>query len=352
MKILFENWRTHIRHLKTHPYQEPHGLQEEEQERVVTFDFDDTLSLSHFDTEDDDWVHDGPHLPMINRFKRYQKAGYKVFIVTSRHEKFEDNAKNNPKQKSVAEFASEYNLNPAGIHFVNGTLKTSLLKTLNSLVHHDDDLEEIEAAKNVGIKTVISEPYKTKNLNIKESHEPEDTHKVSKVIIKDDDGYILILQRAEGNNNWDLPGGHIQEGESAQEGCKREAREETNLNLPLLSPSSKHRNVTFYTANKPKGKGKIKLQSDEHRNYKWIKPQDISKFTMRSHIQMAIKDALGINEEESFQQDVKRGYRKMKVKLIASGPNKYNVGGKMQKPSYKRSKSAPVGFGGSLEETK
>jgi hypothetical protein len=55
---------------------------------------------------------------------------------------------------------------------------------------------------------------------------------------------------------------------------------------------------------------------------------------------------------EPFQKAVKKNYRKMKMRLIATGPNTYNVGGKMKKPSYKRSKSAPVGFGGSLEETK
>jgi len=50
---------------------------------------------------------------------------------------------------------------------------------------------------------------------------------------------------------------------------------------------------------------------------------------------------------EDFQQDVKKKHRKMKIRLIGKGKNKYNVGGKMKKPSFKRSKSSPVGFGGS-----
>ena len=350
MKLLFESWREHVQHLKKHPSDEFHGLQEQDENKIVTFDFDDTLSLSHFDKEDDDWVHDGPHLPMINRFKRYQKAGYKVFIVTSRYKKLEEKAKNNPKQTSVAEFAADYNLNSDGIYFTDGKLKIDLLKSLNSLVHHDDDLEEIEAAKNSGIKTVISEPYKGLDVTIKEKHQPQDTSKVSKVIIQNDEGQILILQRSGGKNNWDLPGGHVHVGESLLDGGKRETKEETSLQLSLLEPISKHRNVTFYTANKPKGK--ITLQSDEHRDHRWINPKDASDFVMRNHIEMAINHASKMNEVESFQQAVKKGYRKMKVKLIASGPNKYNVGGKMEKPSYKRSKSAPVGFGGSLEENK
>ena len=52
---------------------------------------------------------------------------------------------------------------------------------------------------------------------------------------------------------------------------------------------------------------------------------------------------------EDFQQNVKKNYSKLKFKMIGQGKNKYNIGGKMEKPSYERSKSAPPGFGGSLE---
>jgi uncharacterized ParB-like nuclease family protein len=55
-------------------------------------------------------------------------------------------------------------------------------------------------------------------------------------------------------------------------------------------------------------------------------------------------------QTEPFQQAVKKNYRKMKIRLIGKGGNKYVSAG-MKKPSYKRSKSAPVGFGGSLEES-
>tara|TARA_R110000824_G_scaffold1178_1_gene6313 strand:+ start:2311 stop:3051 length:741 start_codon:yes stop_codon:yes gene_type:complete len=50
---------------------------------------------------------------------------------------------------------------------------------------------------------------------------------------------------------------------------------------------------------------------------------------------------------EDFQQDVKKKHSKLKFKMIGQGKNKYNVGGKLKKPSFKRSKSAPVSFGGS-----
>tara|TARA_R110001583_G_scaffold31790_5_gene108516 strand:+ start:81 stop:1418 length:1338 start_codon:yes stop_codon:yes gene_type:complete len=56
-------------------------------------------------------------------------------------------------------------------------------------------------------------------------------------------------------------------------------------------------------------------------------------------------------ETEPFQQAVKKGYRKMKIRLVGSGGNKYVSAG-MKKPPYARAKSAPPGFGSTLEEEK
>ena len=53
-----------------------------------------------------------------------------------------------------------------------------------------------------------------------------------------------------------------------------------------------------------------------------------------------------LQEEEPFQRKVKKKHRRMKFRLIGKGKNKHNVGKKMKKPSYKRSKSAPPGAGG------
>lgn len=363
MKYILENWRKHMTYLKKHPYMEPHGLQEEVEEKVITFDFDDTLSLSHFDWDLDDWIHDGPHLPMIKRYKKYQDKGYKVYIVTSRHQEFKDKDGNwftfypkvTPSEKyftdyqmPVQKFIDEYNLRPDGVIFTNGKLKIDALKKLKAAVHHDDDTEEIEAAENAGIKTILSDPYK--DTKLVEENTPKDSNKVSKVVICDDNGEILILQRSEGDNNWDLPGGHIHYGESLVDGCKRETKEETNLDISELELLDKNRNVTFYKAQRPKGS--IKLQPEEHIKYKWINPKEISKFDMRKHLKSAISMASSIEEQtEPFQQAVKKGYRKMKIRLIGSGGNKYVSAG-MKKPSYKRGKSAPPGFGGSLEENR
>ena len=51
--------------------------------------------------------------------------------------------------------------------------------------------------------------------------------------------------------------------------------------------------------------------------------------------------------EEDYQEDVKKSYRKMKIRLITTGANKYKSAPFVKKPDLKRSKSAPAGFGGS-----
>ena len=171
MKFILENWHQHLHHLTNHVDEEYNKLQENNKDVVITFDFDDTLSLSHWDNEEDDWVHDGPHLPMIKKYKEYKNDGYKVYIVTSRYQEFLDKDGNwytlyphvtpskkyfSKSQMPIGKFIEEYNLNPDGVLFTDGKLKIETLKHLNSTIHHDDDIEELEAAEKEVIKTVIS----------------------------------------------------------------------------------------------------------------------------------------------------------------------------------------------------
>jgi len=130
---------------------------EKEENKVVTFDFDDTLALSHWDEDIDWWVHDGPYDVMMKKFFDFKEKGYTIYIVTSRHESQEGETR--PSSTTVIDFVNKYNLKPDGIFFTDGRLKASKLKELGTILHHDDDLEEIRAAEAVGINTVLSNPY-------------------------------------------------------------------------------------------------------------------------------------------------------------------------------------------------
>jgi len=147
MKLLFENWRQYL-------------LKEQEEPSVVTFDFDDTLSLSHWGEEEDDWVHDGPNPIMINKLKKFiADPSTTVYIVTSRFEEYEPKALENSYQKAVQEFLDDQGLNIDGIYFTNGQSKINKLLELGSTMHHDDDPGDIIDAKANDIEAIISDPY-------------------------------------------------------------------------------------------------------------------------------------------------------------------------------------------------
>jgi 8-oxo-dGTP diphosphatase len=53
-------------------------------------------------------------------------------------------------------------------------------------------------------------------------------------IISDGSGRVVLIRRKNPPPGWALPGGFIDEGEEAGEACRREAREETGLEVELL----------------------------------------------------------------------------------------------------------------------
>ena len=135
-------------------------LKEEQKKRVVTFDFDDTLSLSHWGEEEDDWVHDGPHESMIDRIKKFiADPSNTVYIVTSRFEKHEPQSLKKPNQQAVQQFLDDYDINVDGIFFTNGQPKIETLLKLQSTLHHDDDPGDILDARDHDIEAIVSDPY-------------------------------------------------------------------------------------------------------------------------------------------------------------------------------------------------
>ena len=141
MKLLFENWKKY--------------LNEGTQYDVVTFDFDDTLTITR---PDDDYgvVEVGPNDEMITTLKSYVDRGIEVYIVTSRLE-----GSSNPDRSTPEQYVSLFNLKLAGPPiYTNGELKAKTLVKLGSELHYDDDIEEIMACKDAGIKTFkVPVPY-------------------------------------------------------------------------------------------------------------------------------------------------------------------------------------------------
>lgn len=102
------------------------------------------------------------------------------------------------------------------------------------------------------------------------------------VIIKDNKGRILLLQRKGGHGDgaWCLPGGHLEYLESIYGCAKREVKEETNLDIDiegticftnnLYNKEEKHYVVIFVKA-KPLNTNQLKLmEPDKHSDVGWF----------------------------------------------------------------------------------
>lgn len=115
----------------------------------------------------------------------------------------------------------------------------------------------------------------------------------AKGLIVNRQGKVLILREAdtyeEGTNTgrYHLPGGRLNTGESYENGLRREVKEETGLEIRPLYPiyvgewhpvikGVPNQIIAIFTVCKAKTT-KVKL-SEEHDDYKWINPKDMSKY--------------------------------------------------------------------------
>jgi len=109
-----------------------------------------------------------------------------------------------------------------------------------------------------------------------------------RALISNSQEEILILKRANtsfGNGKWNLPGGKINFGETAEKALTKEIKEELNLkcirsdflfymdNLPELSTDLHF--VTLFFACECEGKIQINEESSEH---KWVKFEELGKY--------------------------------------------------------------------------
>ena len=116
--------------------------------KIVTFDFDDTLTMPRWDEEEGLWMTGlEPNKKTISAMKKFASKGYEVKIVTSRH------GMGNHKI-DVAMFTKKHNLPVKEIIFTNGKYKADTLERIGSVLHYDDDTEEISRIKSKGIKII------------------------------------------------------------------------------------------------------------------------------------------------------------------------------------------------------
>jgi 8-oxo-dGTP diphosphatase len=123
------------------------------------------------------------------------------------------------------------------------------------------------------------------------------------IVLKNDK--ILILKRSVRENcfssQWDIPGGRINFGETPEEALKREVKEETGLSIKVLKPvrtwtffkNKKNTQVIGLTMLCRYKSGKVKL-SKEHKDFRWIKPEDVKKYNIHKGIKKDVKGAISL----------------------------------------------------------
>ncbi len=121
------------------------------------------------------------------------------------------------------------------------------------------------------------------------------------VVVTNDDGEILLIRRSD-NDNWALPGGAIDLGESVVQAGVRETREETGIDCEitgLVGIYTDPRHVILYTSNGETRQefsivmtgrviGGRPTPSSESLEVRWISPAGVSACQMDRSMRLRI----------------------------------------------------------------
>ena len=132
-----------------------------------------------------------------------------------------------------------------------------------------------------------------------------DSDQIRKVVLIDDKDRLLILKSSDSNkkhaNEWDLPGGHIHEGEDEIVGLKREVKEETTLDIASPEEISQEGRIKFYKTSQYHGT--IEL-SEEHTNHKWVTIEELDSYTIGAKFVRAAKVALKTDNDSETDNNL------------------------------------------------
>lgn len=126
-------------------------------QELVTFDFDDTLTTPTSDGNGG-FTSGGstPNKETLTKLKELSERGYEIAIVTSRID-------TQTSKNRISTFIMEHELPISrGVIFTNGDWKAATLEELGSVLHYDDDPEELRRIEERGISVVEILQYVTK----------------------------------------------------------------------------------------------------------------------------------------------------------------------------------------------
>ena len=132
-----------------------------------------------------------------------------------------------------------------------------------------------------------------------------DTEQVRKAVLVNDEDKILILKSSDLNvkhaGEWDLPGGHIHEGEGDIEGLKREVKEETGLDIASPEMVLDDGRKKYYKSREYSGTIEI---SDEHTEYRWVTIEELDSYTIGAKFVEAARAALKTDDNSETDNNL------------------------------------------------
>jgi 8-oxo-dGTP pyrophosphatase MutT (NUDIX family) len=333
--------------------------------KKISFDFDNTIVMLYMDYVDEIIVpvFQSYNDKIIKKIKKNIKEGNEVYIVTARTRELEGHFPKQTVEFHLDKLGLKEYFWPDRVYYTDTGPKYKLLQKLGVEKHYDDSIEEHFDAIDANYK--IIQPL----------DDFKDSESVGKVGIFDQNNKVLILQRSDKGNLWDLPGGHLKHVEIArgiegyEDGTDREVFEETGLLLPFLKELMIYdfhwkgitHKIYMYLSQIDESEPHVRLDLQDHVeniDYKWVSIADLEDYMGKTTTnlrkmfdELSIKDEI-FEQNEPFQLKMKRNHRNKKRKLLGLGKNKHFGGGKgHSRPKMDRSKSAPPGFG-ALEEEK
>lgn len=143
-------------------------------------------------------------------------------------------------------------------------------------------------------------------------------HSVSAAcVVLDRVGNVLLIRRSD-NNQWQIPGGVVENGEQPTAAALREVYEETGVSVSLMKLSGVYSNfetgVIAFVFLAKYVQGTLRV-SEESKDVVWAAPEEVLKLVPKIFVER-IEDALVFGEGVTFRAHTSEGFLEGSAEIL------------------------------------